>query len=330
MAIYGNPIGSMTTVPKNLPALDSAIAEDVRRGLTTSPKSLPAWLFYDAAGSALFEQITDLPEYYLTRAERQILTDCATEIVSAAGTPVRLVELGAGTATKTHLVVAALLRRQLRLDYCPIDVSASALQLASDELHRAFPQVHVEPVVADYTNGVAHVLNGGTRRLVLYLGSSIGNFDPEDALDLLRHVRDSLKPGDALLLGTDLAKNSRILVPAYDDAAGVTAAFNKNVLVRINRELGADFDLDSFHHEARWNRERSRMEMHLVSRNPHTVFISALDLTISFDKNESIHTENSYKYTLPQIRKLAKSSRFALERTWTDANDWFALHLLRA
>ena len=320
----------MTTAPKNLPELASPIAEDVRRGLIASPKNLPAWLFYDAAGSELFEQITELPEYYLTRAERQILTDCATEIVAAAGTPVRLVELGAGTATKTHLVVAALLRRQLRLDYCPIDVSASALQFASDELHRAFPQVHVEPVVADYTNGVAHVLNGGTRRLVLYLGSSIGNFDPEDALDLLRHVRDSLKPGDALLLGTDLAKDRRILVPAYDDAAGVTAAFNKNVLVRINRELGADFDLGSFQHEARWNRAHSRMEMHLVSRMPQRVHISALDLTITFAEKESIHTENSYKYTLPQIRKLAQSSRFALERTWTDANDWFALHLLRA
>jgi L-histidine Nalpha-methyltransferase len=320
----------MTTLPKNLPALQSPIAEDVRRGLTVSPKWLPAWLFYDAAGSALFEQITELPEYYLTRTERQILADCAGDIVAAAGTPVRLVELGAGTATKTHLIVAALLRRQLRLDYCPIDVSASALQLASDELHRAFPQVRVEPVVADYTNGVAHVLNGGTRRLVLYLGSSIGNFDPEDALDLLLHVRDSLKPGDALLLGTDLAKDPHTLVPAYDDAAGVTAAFNKNVLVRINRELGADFDLDSFQHEARWNRARSRMEMHLVSRKSQNVLVSALDLTITFAENESIHTENSYKYTLGQIRDVAESSRFSLERTWTDANNWFALHLLRA
>lgn len=320
----------MTASPKHLPAVVSPLADPVRHGLTSSPKWLPSWLFYDAEGSSLFEQITGLPEYYLTRTERDILTRCAAEIVEAAGTPVTLVELGAGTATKTHLVVTALLGRQLRLDYFPIDVSASALELAANEMLRTFPQVSVHPRIADYTHGIAEVLSGKTRKLVLYLGSSIGNFDPADALELLRHVRDSLKPGDAMLLGTDLAKDGRILVPAYDDADGVTAAFNMNILARLNRDLRADFDLDAFRHAAVWNPSLSRIEMHLVSRKAQKVHIPDVDLEISFMPGESIHTENSYKYTLPQVRELATASGFDLETTWTDPRRWFALHLLRA
>ncbi len=320
----------MTTVPKQLPKLISPVADAARRGLTATPKWLPAWLFYDASGSDLFEKITELPEYYLTRTERQILADCASEIVEATGTPITLVELGAGTATKTHLVVEALLRRQLRLDYYPIDVSSSALELAAGELRRAFPTVSVHPLVADYTHGIAEVLNGKNRKLVLYLGSSIGNFDPPDALELLQQVRLSLKSGDAMLLGTDLAKDGRILVPAYDDADGVTAAFNKNILARLNRDIGTDFDLDAFRHAAVWNPKRSRMEMHLVSCKVQSVCIPVFDIEIQFAAGESIHTENSYKYTLPQVREVATSAKFSLEQTWTDHRRWFALHLLRA
>jgi L-histidine Nalpha-methyltransferase len=320
----------MTTLPKQLFDLESPIAEAVRVGLTTTPKWLPAWLFYDAAGSQLFERITELPEYYLTRTEREILSACSGEIVEAAGTPVTLVELGAGTATKTHVIVKALLRRQLRLEYFPIDVSSSALQQADDELHRAFPAVSVNPIVADYTHGVAEVLNGHHRKLVLYLGSSIGNFDQEDALAVLRSVRNALSPGDAMLIGTDLAKDGRILVPAYDDADGVTAAFNKNILVRINRDLGANFDIDSFGHVARWSPSRSRIEMHLASRKPQRVRIAALNMDVDFAKGETIHTENSYKYTLPQVRKMAEVSGFNHERVWSDKRHWFALHLFRA
>jgi L-histidine Nalpha-methyltransferase len=319
----------MTTLPKQLFDLESPIAEAVRVGLTTVPKWLPAWLFYDEAGSELFERITELPEYYLTRTERSILHSCAGEIVEAAGTPVTLVELGAGTATKTHLIVKALLRRQLRLDYFPIDVSSSALQQADDDLNRAFPAVSVHPIVADYTHGVAEVLNGHHRKLVLYLGSSIGNFDSEDALAVLRSVRNALSPGDAMLIGTDLAKDGRILVPAYDDAEGVTAAFNKNILVRINRDLRANFDLDAFSHVARWSPSRSRIEMHLASRKQQRVHIAALDMDVEFAKGETIHTENSYKYTLPQVRKMAEVSGFVHERVWCDDRRWFALHLFR-
>lgn len=329
LAIHGNTAGTVTTLVNQVPRIESPIAEEVRQGLSSAPKRLPPWLFYDARGSELFEQITELPEYYLTRTERAILSRHAGEMVEAAGTPVTLVELGAGTATKTHLIVAALLRRQLKVRYFPIDVSESALTQAADELHRAFAGVMVKPIVGDYTDGIAELLNGDGRKLVLYLGSSIGNFEQSAAVEVLRSVGASLKSGDAMLLGTDLAKSRRVLIPAYDDAAGVTAAFNKNILARINRELGADFDLAKFRHIARWNRGQSRVEMHLASCIRQIVKIPALGLTVTFAAGETIHTENSYKYTLSQVNDLAQQAGFKLERTWTDQRKWFAVHLLR-
>src|SRR5579863_6480016 len=293
-----------------------AIAFDVRAGLTAAPKRLPAKLFYDEIGSQLFEQITELPEYYLTRTERAILERYAADILRQAGASLTLVELGAGTATKTSILIEELLQRQSRTLFYPIDVSASALDEAVRHLGKEFPALRVNPIVADYTGGVPALNRISGRKLVLYIGSSIGNFEPPQAIRVLRRIRQTLRSGDALLLGADFAKSSRILVPAYDDAQGVTAAFNKNILARLNRELDADFDLDAFRHVALWNRRCSRMEIYLESLVDQSVFVPALDLDVTFKAGERLHTENSYKYTDAMIDSILHESGFALEHTW--------------
>jgi L-histidine N-alpha-methyltransferase len=308
---------------------NEATASAAREGLTATPKWLPAKLFYDEAGSALFERITELPEYYLTRTERSIFENFAPEILKVAGPSLTLVELGAGTAAKTCILIEELLRRQSRAMFYPIDVSPSALQEAATQLGRQFPQLRVNPIVADYTGGVEALNRISGRKLVLYIGSSIGNFEPDNSVRVLRRVRRTLRTGDALLLGADFAKSPKILVPAYDDAQGITAAFNKNVLARLNRELEANFDLDTFRHVALWNRSCSRMEMHLESTIAQPVFIPALDLDITFAKGERIHTENSYKYTPEMIKSILRESGFKLEQSWHDRQKWFGVHLAR-
>ena len=307
----------------------STIADDVLSGLTATPKTLPPRLFYDAAGSRIFEQITGLPEYYLTRTERGILEQHAMEMIRSAGTPLTLIELGAGTATKTEVVIEAILRRQLQAAFYPIDVSASALRVAEEALEARFPALSVRPLVGDYSAGLSQLSRIAGRKLVLYIGSSIGNYEPEEAAELLNMVRRSLSPGDALLLGTDMAKDKSTLLAAYNDAQGVTARFNLNVLFRINRELGADFNPTAFRHKAIWNRKASRIEMHLESLRKQTVRIADLDLAISFDKGETIHTENSYKFTDKMVRNILADSSLLLEQTWSDERRWFAVHLAR-
>jgi L-histidine Nalpha-methyltransferase len=315
---------------KQLQFLASEVtASAAREGLSASPKWLPAKLFYDEAGSALFERITELPEYYLTRTERSILENFAPQILQAAGPSLTLVELGAGTAAKTCILIEELLRRQSRAMFYPIDVSPSALQEAAMQLGRQFPQLRVNPIIADYTGGVEALNRISGRKLVLYIGSSIGNFEPDNSVRVLRRVRRTLRTGDALLLGADFAKSPKILVPAYDDSQGVTAAFNKNVLARLNRELEANFDLDTFRHVALWNRRCSRMEMHLESAIAQAVFVPALDLDITFAKGERIHTENSYKYTPGMIESILRESGFNLEQSWHDRQKWFGVHLAR-
>ena len=304
-------------------------ASAVREGLSATPKWLPAKLFYDAAGSELFEQITELPEYYLTRTERAIFESHAAEILQAAGPSLTLVELGAGTAVKTGILIEELLRRQPRALYYPIDVSPSALQEAATQLGRQFPQLRVNPIIADYTGGVEALNRISGRKLVLYIGSSIGNFEPDESVRVLRRIRRTLRTGDAFLLGADFAKSSKILIPAYDDSQGVTAAFNKNVLARINRELEANFNLDTFRHVALWNRRCSRMEMHLESVTVQQVFVPLLDMDIDFAAGERIHTENSYKYTAEMIESILRDSGFKLERSWHDRQKWFGVHLAR-
>lgn len=313
----------------------SPIAAEVADGLTRTPKSLSPKLFYDQTGSELFEEITRLPEYYLTRTEQQLLREFASDIVRHVAGPeaplLTLVELGAGTATKTSTIIDAILKAQPSLAFYPIDVSPAALETAASHLTRSFPRLIVRPMVTDYTDGIPTIdaSSRNTRRLVLYIGSSVGNFEPMDASAVLVRVRHTLFPGDALLLGTDLAKSPNVLLPAYNDASGITARFNKNLLARINRELGAHFDLDSFRHIDLWNAQESRIEMHLESICDQTVSIDDLGLRVSFRKNERIHTENSYKFTHTMASALLQNAGFVLEHTWTDSREWFALHLAR-
>lgn len=317
-----------TSKPLELIA-DPATALAVREGLSARPKWLPARLFYDEAGSELFERITELPEYYLTRTERSIFENYAGEILAAAGPSLTLVELGAGTAAKTCILIEELLRRQPRALFYPIDVSPSALQEAGKQLGRQFPQLRVNPIIADYTGGVDALNRISGRKLVLYIGSSIGNFEPEQSVGILRRIRRTLRTGDALLLGADFAKSPKVLIPAYDDAQGVTAAFNRNILARINSELDANFDPDAFRHIALWNRRCSRMEMHLESAIAQQVFVSALDMDIDFATGERIHTENSYKYNAEMIEVILLESGFKLEQSWHDRKKWFGVHLAR-
>lgn len=306
-----------------------ALMDEVRTGLLSVPKRLPPTLFYDAEGSALFDQITGLAEYYPTRTERGILERHAADMLQAAGADLEVVELGSGSSVKTHLLLKALLGRQGHGAYAPIDVSDSALEQARSALAASFPPLEVRPVHGDYLDGLTSLERRGTRRLVLFLGSTIGNFDPAHATEFLRSVREALQPGDALLIGMDLVKAPSILVPAYDDSLGVTASFNLNLLARLNREWGADFRLDAFRHIALWNGAESRMEMHLQSRARQTVHIAALGLEISLEEGERIHTENSYKYQPGMGEAILGDAGWALERTWTDDQRWFALHLAR-
>ncbi|HEY4393891.1 MAG TPA: L-histidine N(alpha)-methyltransferase [Polyangia bacterium] len=310
------------------PASD-AVSAAARAGLLRPRKSLPPWLFYDARGSALFEEITELPEYYVTRTERAILIHHAQAMVAAAGPPLEVVELGAGSAAKTEVLLEALLEHQPRVTYRPLDVSSAALDSARVRLRR-LRRVTVQPILARYPEGLDLPRPPeGQRRLVLFLGSNIGNYDPPAARALLTAVARALRPGDALLLGADLRKPSRVLLPAYADAQGVTAQFNKNVLARLNRQLGADFDLGAFRHVAVWNGRRSRVEMHLESTRLQRVTIRALATEVIFSRGERIHTESSYKLTPVAVRQLLGRAGFRVEASWHDARRWFGLTLGR-
>src|ERR1700761_3134331 len=317
---------------------DAALRESIRdeglRGLSVpngTQKTLPPWLFYDDEGSALFEKITELPEYYLTRAERSIFAERAEEIIGSVGHPLTVAELGSGTASKTGLLLAAAARRQPKVLYQPIDVSPSALEQAVNVLPAEIPGVVVQAQIANYiTNGYTIERPDGDSVLALYIGSSIGNFGPEEARSILRKLRKELKnTGDAILLGVDLApsrnKSVEQLIAAYDDAAGVTAAFNKNILARLNRELGADFNLEAFRHRAYWNPQDSRIEMHLVSAIAQTVTIDGE--RIVFSPGESIHTENSYKFTERTLVELLHDSGYSSPHWFEDTDHRFAVAL---
>ena len=318
-----------------------AVAAEARAGLLSEPRTLSPWLFYDEVGSRLFDAITELPEYYLTRTERGIFAANAGEIVSAAARGLRLtvVELGAGTAVKTGLLLRACASVQGRVLYQPIDVSPSALEEARRTIERDVPGVTVRPRVANYiTDDLGIARASESRVLALYIGSSIGNFSPEQGAEILGKLRRQMAPGDGLLLGTDLApgpgKSVGDLLRAYDDAAGVTAAFNRNILARLNRELGADFELNCFEHRAVWNPEASRIEMHLVARGEQTVMVpgnsAGPELRLRFGDGETINTENSYKFDTGSIAGLLRRSGFDVTRSWHDANELFAVTLATA
>jgi L-histidine Nalpha-methyltransferase len=316
-------------------------AGEVQTGLTANPKMLHPKYFYDRLGSHLFEAICCLPEYYVTRAENQILCEHADEIIdqmggTAAGC-LRLIELGSGSAAKTRYLIDPWLRRQRELHYFPIDVSATSLERSSEDLLRDYPGLRITAYATDYISALQALAkaNAGDQQaheqtVILFLGSSIGNLDPDESRTLLHECRKALHTGDSLLIGADLKKSAEVLVPAYNDALGVTAAFNLNLLVRINRELGGNFDILKFAHQSVYNDPPGRIEMHLLSREPQTVRIGAMDLEVNFAGGESIHTENSYKFDLDQLAQLARDTGFSLNKTWFDSLRQFSFNRFSA
>jgi L-histidine N-alpha-methyltransferase len=306
-------------------------AHDVRGGLTAKPKTLAPKYFYDALGSQLFEAICLLPEYYLTRSETEIFANHAAEIVAKLPGPVTIAELGSGSSLKTRLLIEAILKRQNQLHYQPIDISSTILQQSGIMLLGHYQNLRITAQSADYTRGLHSILrNKGEKLLILFLGSNIGNYKPEDALNLLRDIRHSVDVGDGLLLGADLKKSTAVLEKAYDDSLGVTKAFNLNLLLRINRELAGNFDVTRFAHRATYNKEVGCIETHLISSSAQTVTIADLGLKVDFFEGETIHTESSYKYDLSQLKAMAKMSGFESAGTWLDQNERFSCNLWSA
>ncbi|WP_405608506.1 L-histidine N(alpha)-methyltransferase [Streptomyces sp. NBC_01511] len=318
-----SPYKLTRTLPED--ATDAALRADVRHGLTRSPKSLPPKWFYDARGSELFEEITALDEYYPTRAEREILLARAPGIAAATGART-LVELGSGSSEKTRHLLDAL---PLLRGYVPVDVSESALTGAAESLLAERPDLQVHALIADFTKEMELPQMPGPR-LIAFLGGTIGNLLPAERADFLASVRALLAPGDALLLGTDLVKDESVLVTAYDDASGVTAAFNKNVLAVVDRELGADFDPADFDHVARWDPERQWIEMRLRARRALAVKIPELDLVVTFEAGEEMRTEVSAKFTQDRVRAELADAGMELTHWWTDDAGRFALSLATA
>jgi L-histidine N-alpha-methyltransferase len=327
----------MTTIEHRLPAdyRAASLRADALAGLTATPKSLPPKWFYDAQGSALFEKITELPEYYPTRAERAILRAVAPEIAALTGAAT-LVELGSGSSEKTRLLLSALRDAGTLRGYVPVDVSESALAAAGDALAAEYPGLAVHAVVADFEKylGVPSDAGSGSAgddgrgpRLVAFLGSTIGNMVPDERAVFLRRVRAQLRPGDAFLLGTDLVKDPAVLVAAYDDSAGVTAAFNKNVLAVLNAELGADFDLDAFDHVALWDPEREWIEMRLRAASAQRVRVGELGLTVDFAAGEQMRTEVSAKFREAGVRAELAAADLSMRSWWTDEGGQFGLSL---
>jgi L-histidine N-alpha-methyltransferase len=302
-----------------------ALANDVRAGLSGAQKTLPPKWFYDAVGSELFEQITRLPEYYPTRREREVLDRHGADIAQQTRAQT-LVELGSGSSEKTRLLLDALTFEGTIRRYVPVDVSDSALIAAAEACAGEYPRLEVHGVVADFVTHL-EVLPSGPARLVAFLGGTIGNFEPAARADFLSRIASTLRPGDAFLLGTDLVKDVDRLVRAYDDAAGVTAAFNLNVLAVVNRELGADFDLDAFAHEARWDAENAWIEMHLRSLREQTVHVKALDLDLHFAEGETLRTEISAKFTRDRVAAEYAAAGLRLAAWWTDSAGDYALSL---
>ena len=304
------------------------LAGEVRRGLSEQPRSIHPRFFYDAAGSELFEEICRLPEYYQTRTEAGILMVIRHELARLLHGRFRLVELGSGSSTKTRHIIDAMLESGSGVEYVPIDISDS-LEGGAGSLAADYPGLTITGVVDTYERGLELVREmGGPPNLVVFLGSSLGNMSPDESASFLGMVRESMGPRDLFLVGLDMAKDSKTLEAAYNDQRGVTARFNMNVLARINRDLGANFSLTDFAHRAIYNGRDRRIEMYLRSKKDQTVDIPGAGIRVALTKDELIHTENSYKYTIPQIRSMATESGFRIERLWRDAGSKFALTLM--
>jgi L-histidine N-alpha-methyltransferase len=321
------PTGTGTlTVDVHLTAedLDRALRDDVRRGLTSTPKDLPPKWFYDHRGSELFDQITRLPEYYPTRREREIIVAHAAEVAAFGADTV--IELGSGTSEKSRILLEAMRQQGSLQRYCPFDVSESFLRGAAAQLAAQQPWLEVHAVVGDFEHHLDRLPSGG-RRLVAFLGSTIGNLDPAARARFFADLSATLRPGDGLLLGTDLVKDPERLVAAYDDGAGVTAEFNRNVLHVIDRELDADFDVERFEHVARWDAEHEWIEMHLRSTVAQQVHVGGLDLTVDFAAGELMRTEISAKLRRHGVQAELAAAGFDLQHWWTDPAGDFALSL---
>lgn len=307
--------------------IHSHFREDVAIGLQRSQKAIPPKYFYDQHGSFLFEQICQQPEYYLTRTEASILQAHVADIWDEVG-DATIVELGSGSSVKTRLLFDEGQRRDLPLRYVPIDISASMLEATANSLVNEYPRLVVDALATDYLNGLTALPNGKPR-LVIFLGSNLGNFTPEEQDRLFTHLTQTLQPGDFFLLGCDLQKPITVLEPAYNDAAGVTAAFNLNLLQRMNRELAARFDLSRFSHRAFYNQHLHQIEMHLQSEKKQQVVINDLDLQVSFHAEETIHTEISRKFSPPEVCTRLASYGFQQRALWSDSQDWFLVALFR-
>jgi L-histidine Nalpha-methyltransferase len=308
--------------------LRQSFHDDVLRGLSSDPKTIPPKYFYDERGSQLFEAITGLEAYYLTRTEAAILAESAEEMLDAAGSGLTVVELGSGSSTKTRLLLDRLAARQERVDYIPIDISPTVVTEFGEQLLQDYPSLHIRGLICDYHRALGELKEQSyERKLFLFLGSSMGNFTPHQAVALLRVIRAAMGPQDTVLLGLDLKKDPGVLHRAYNDDEGITAAFNLNLLERINRELGGKFEVERFRHVSFYNEAQGRIEMHLESGVSQIVPIEALGRSFSFRRGERIHTENSYKFDREQLERLLAQSGLALRRQWLDSRRWFALSL---
>ncbi len=311
------------------PAQAATFAQDVRAGLCAPSKHLSSKYFYDEVGSSLFDAITVLPEYYLTRAETEVLRQWGWEMVRALGNPIEFIELGSGSAVKTRILIEEALRVQRALRYSPIDISAEALRASAQSLVASYASLTVTAYAGDYFGvlGTPQLKRDG-RIMIMFMGSNIGNYEPADGARLLRGVASSLKPGDGLLLGTDMKKDPAVLRLAYDDPAGVTSAFNKNLLARINRELDADFDLTNFVHIAEYDEADGAVKSYLSAQRACTVHIRQVELDVKFKRGERIHTESSYKYSPADIERLAADAGLRVRQFWTDRGERFRVNLL--
>jgi len=303
----------------------AALVADALTGLSAPHKALPCKWLYDAQGARLFEAITRLPEYYPTRTEVRILAESGPDIARAVGPGAAVVEFGPGDGAKAVQLLRAL---AAPVAYLPVDIAPEWLEAAASRVAAAFPGLRVRPVVADFTRpfDLAGRAEGSVTHLGFFPGSTIGNFEPAEAVTFLRRARTTLRPGARMLLGADLVKDPRVLEAAYDDAAGVTAAFNLNLLARLNREAGADFDLAGFRHRAQWNGAEERIEMHLVSRHAQAVHLAGR--VFRFAAGETIHTENSHKYRPERLRALAEAAGWRATTMWADPDRLFSVWLL--
>ncbi len=311
----------------------SQFAEDVLDGLSSTPKTLSSRYFYDDEGTRLFQRIMELPEYYLTRAELKIFTEqkeAIGEAFTSGAEAIDLVELGAGDGTKTAVLIDHLLRKDVDLTYSPIDISQEANDVLSERFHLQFPDLRIRPHTGDYFKVLDSLRNSnGRRKVLLFLGSNIGNFLQEKALDFFGRLRDVMNPDDRLFIGFDMQKDPRVIVAAYDDAQGVTSEFNLNLLRRINRELGGDFDTTKFSHYAQYRPAECAARSFLISREKQIVSIAALDRSFEFDQWEAIFMEISQKYTHPMIEEFAEKSGFEIEKEFYDVENFYVNSLWR-